>query len=90
MIVDFFNSIGASFSIWIAGLFPAWDPPAWMTETPGKMHAILQDYQGLGVWIDWIALGICVSVVVGTFVVGSAIRLTRAVVAHIPMVGGGG
>lgn len=90
MITEALLRAGASFASWILGLFPSWEPPAWATDTTGNLKNVLEWFTGLGVWVDWNALGICIGAVVGTYLVGFLIKLTRAVVAHIPMIGGAG
>lgn len=90
MITDFLLGIVPAVVGWLAGIFPAWDPPSWMADTPVMLNRLLQDYTGLGVWVDWTALGVCISAVVGVYVVGSVIRLARAVVSYVPEFGGGG
>lgn len=90
MISQYFITLGVGLVGWMGTLFPGWDPPDWMTGTPQMLLEFLNTFQGLGVWVDWTALGICSSAVIGVYGTGFAIRLTRAIVAHIPFIGGGG
>lgn len=90
MITEALVGVGASLVGWIVGLFPDWDPPAWMVETPVKYRGLFEGFADMGVWIDWVALGLVIGTVVTAYVAGFVVRMVRAIVAHIPQFGGGG
>lgn len=90
MITEALVGVGTWFGGWIVGLFPEWNPPAWLYEVPAMFSTAFGMVSGLGVWFDWQALGVVVGSVVAAYVIGFLVRLTRAVIAHIPQFGGGG
>lgn len=90
MITSAITGAGMGFAAWIVGLFPGFTPAAWMTTLPQQINDILQNFTGLGVWVDWTAVGIAFTATVTAYVVGFGIKLIRAVAAHIPFIGGSG
>jgi len=90
VITEWFAEIAMDFAIWIASLFPEWEVPVWMEDTRGAMVTFLESSVGLGVWVDWSALGICLTAVGVAYVAGLTIRLIRAILAHVPQFGGSG
>lgn len=90
MIVEWAAQICMDLAVFFAGLFPEWEIPEFMTSGDGWLGVMAESLYGLGVWVDWGALGICLTAVGGVYVVAGLIKLARAVIAHLPMVGGAG
>lgn len=90
MIVEFFMGLGAAFSEWIAGLFGEWDIPDFLVNLDDMINEILDNLDGVAVWVDWGFILICVLAVIGVWGVGLAVKGVRAIAAHIPFFGGSG
>lgn len=90
MISEWVAGIAVELVAWIASLFGDFEIPQWAYDSRGVMIDLLQTYSGLGVWVDWQALGICMAAVGGVYAIGVSIKLLRVVVAHIPQFGGAG
>lgn len=90
MISEWFLDTSASFTEWLADLFGEWTPPEFMSDPQGVLGSLLAMFVGLGGWVDWTVLGVCLTAVIAAFVVGFTIKLVRAVVAHVPLFGGAG
>lgn len=90
MIAEFFASLGMDIAIWVTTLFPEWEIPPWVGDARGQLLAMLQTHNGLGVWVDWGMMGLCITATATTYGVVLTIKLVRAVIAHIPQVGGRG
>lgn len=56
----------------------------------GYLLPLASGLASLGAWIPWGVLGVCMPIVIGTYIICLVIRLARAVVAHVPFVGGAG
>lgn len=90
MITDAIIRLGGNMAVWILGLFPSWDPPEWMKDPLGPLNSWVESMYGVGVWVDWKAVGICLTAVIAAYGVGLTIRLVRAAMSHVPLIGGGG
>lgn len=90
MITEWLISLGLGVVTWIATLFPEWEIPEWVTENQQTSVQLLQSYEGLGVWVDWNALGVAIVATTTVYGVGLSVRGIRAALAHIPQFGGGG
>lgn len=90
MIIEWLTDVGVSMLIAMAGWFPDFVIPPEVEDARGVMLSLLATYHGLGVWVPWAVLGICITAVTGVYATGVVIKLIRVVVAHIPQVGGGG
>lgn len=89
MITEWLLSIGAGFVNWIMGLFPPLDATA--AEAAATTIAPLGTLVGsLGVWVNWAALAFQVTTIMGIYFTMLAIRVLRALVGHIPLIGGNG
>lgn len=90
MIAEFFASLGMDIAIWVTTLFPEWEIPSWVTDSRGQLVGMIEAHNGLGVWVDWVVLGLCITATATTYGVVLVIKLVRAVIGHIPQVGGKG
>lgn len=90
MIAEWIASFGMDIAIFIAGLFPEWDIPGWVIDSRGQLVSMIEAQAGLGVWIDWGVLGLCITATVTTYSIAIVIKLVRAAAGHIPQIGGKG
>lgn len=90
MIVEWIASVGSSIAAFIAGLFPAWSPPDWLTGFGSQVQSVLVPAAGLGVWLPFALAGTVVASVVATWVVCFGIKLILRVGSHVPVFGGAG
>ena len=90
MVTEWIVNLATSFVQWLASLFPAWDPPSQLTGMTTAVNSILGTLSGFGVWVDFTTLNSCVLAAVGVWAVVLAIKLIRAVIAHVPQFGGAG
>jgi hypothetical protein len=89
VITQFFINLAKSFLIWLAGIFGSADLSV-LQSVKASVTSFSAQVASFGSWVDWAVLGSCITVVTGTWVVASVIKLVRAVVAHIPAIGGAG
>lgn len=90
MIVELMAQVGANFVIWLASVMPEFEIPEFMLDQRSALIDVLQNFEGLGVWVDWQVLGFCLTATSVCFVIGLSARALRAIIAHIPQFGGGG
>lgn len=90
MITEALVRVALGFVAWVATLFPDWQLPDWVSSMQETELQLLQTYHGLGVWVDWAAMGWAISAVAATYGIGFGIRMVRALLAHIPQFGGSG
>ena len=90
MITDYFLQLAAQFIAWIATLWPDFEVPQWMLDARPSLITLMESFNGLGAWVDWDVLGICIAAVASVYGIALLIRVIRAAVAHIPQFGGGG
>lgn len=82
--------VSAGFLGWLASLFPEYEAPDWLTNPSGAFATLYQTIDGLGYWVDFVALGAIVGTVCTLYAVAFGIKLVRAIIAHVPAVGGAG
>lgn len=90
MIIEWIVNVACGFASWVGSLTGGWEPPSWMTDAHSGLVTMLQSFAGFGVWVDWVAIGICVPTLLAVWVATVGVRLLRAIVAHIPLFGGSG
>lgn len=90
MITEALISFGTGFVSFIAGIFPHWTAPDWLTGFGSQIQSILNPAQGLGVWLNFGLAGTVVVAVVGTWIVCFGIKLLLRIVSYVPLVGGAG
>lgn len=90
MITEWFVQLSFTVSGWVAGLFPDFEIPQWMLDSRGAMVGFLESMSGLGVWVDWGALALCVGAVAAAYGIGILIKLIRVGISHVPFFGGSG
>lgn len=90
MITEWLISLSVGFVEWIASMLGPWEPPQELLDMVDGVTGILATFSSLGVWVNWVVLGGCVTVAVGVWVAVVGIKLIRAVLAHIPLFGGAG
>lgn len=89
MIVEWLMSIGGGFAEWLASIVPA-IPNDFLAGMVGTA-AVLGGFAGsLSVWVNWVLVGWLVVQVMTMYFVLFAVRIVRAVVGHIPLIGGNG
>lgn len=89
MIVEWLASMAAGFVEWISGLLAQIQPPAWITDQHGALVSMLDSFNGLGVWVDWVSLGICIGAVLASWGSALLVKGLRWLVGLIPTMGGG-
>lgn len=92
MIVEFFWVwVVAPSIIFIAGLFPQYDPADFQAfESDSTLASILEAVVGIGTWVDIVALLGIFTALLAVYAVGFGIRLVRVLIGHIPAIGGNG
>lgn len=91
MITEFILGMGVTISSWFATLFPQdWQVPGFISDFDTQVNGVLANVDGMAVWADWGYILAVVTVVVGVWIIGVTVKLARAVVAHLPFVGGAG
>jgi hypothetical protein len=88
MIVEWLLGLGETISEWLAGLmtFEGVNPEAVWSQ----MSGLVAQFGSLGAWIAWGTIGTAVGVAISVWLVCLGIKVTRAVLAHVPQFGGAG
>lgn len=90
MIVEWIMQLSAGFLDFVADWFPPLDLPEWIEHPFDGVEAIASVVVGANTWIDVAFVGGVAVVALGAYVAGFVVRLARALIAHIPAIGGGG
>lgn len=83
-------NVTSTFLVWLAGLFPAVDIPAWFVGLDDQYNALMAPISGVGAWVDFNIMITCVTFALGVWLVCFIIKLLRAVASYIPFFGGAG
>jgi len=89
MIVEWILSIGAGIAEWALTLFPKFEPNQ-VANAAGQVANIGTVVGGMSPWVNWFALGGQVFIVVGLYLTFLTFRILRALLGHIPGIGGNG
>lgn len=90
MIVQFLLSLGSSLVAWIGELMPEAELPTDVADPGDWLVSILSMGQGLGTFVDWTFLGICIALTSGVWVTSMTVKMFRSGVTHLPWFGGRG
>ncbi len=90
MIIEFLFDLAAGFVEWIAGLMPDFEPPVWMADPLGPIATALGFMSSFGNWVDFVAIGSILLTAVTVYVIAFGSKFIRALLAHLPFVGGKG
>lgn len=89
MISDWMIDVALGFALWFLDLLPPIHlDPQFLDGS--YLQLVLDWFDGLGVWVVWPVVVLCVSTVAGTWLLGFGVKALRALIAHIPFVGGKG
>lgn len=90
MILEWLMRVGTGFASWVVSLFPSIDMPDAIVNLDSSIEDVLQLGAGAGVFIDWTYIGIVAGVPLAIWALGLLVKAIRALLAHIPFVGGKG
>lgn len=87
MITEWLVSLGSGFGDWILSILPG--IPLIDGFVGGA--AALGGFAGsLGVWVNWVGVGLLVLQVLTLYFVSFGVRIVRAIIGHLPVIGGNG
>lgn len=92
MIVDWFIDIALE---WIIGMIGFWPEPepgfeAAIVSATSGIQPVVSGLYSLGVWIPWGTALMCLGVVSAFYFGAFLLRIFRALISHVPFIGGGG
>lgn len=90
MIVLWFFSVAAGFVQWLASLFPVLELPDQLVNLDDGFNSVFAMGDGLGAFVPWPVIGVLAAVPLTIWVGGLTIRALRALIAHLPFIGGRG
>lgn len=90
MFIEWLAQVGAAIGEWFAGLIPPLDIPDELVHLDEAINSIFEYGNGLGAWIDLQLCAAILAIPLVVWVVGLSVRAIRAIIAHIPFIGGGG
>lgn len=89
MITEWLFGIGSGFVSWVVDLMPQLDADVvgGASNTIAPLGALVGS---MGVWVNWAAMAAQVALVGSLWFTFLAVRVVRALIGHIPLVGGNG
>lgn len=89
MIIEFIMQAAYNVATWFIGLFPVWEPNQ-VANAAGQVQGLAQVVGGMSPWVNWLALAGQVVFVLGLYFAFLSLRILRALIGHVPLVGGNG
>lgn len=87
MITEWLVGMGGEFGAWVLSILPGIPLiDGWV----GGATALGAFAGSLGVWVDWFGISLLVVQVMTLYFLSLAVRILRAVIGHVPMIGGNG
>lgn len=90
MIIEWLLEISAGFLEWVGTLFPPIDLPDWVANPFFGLQEVVEAAAGWGVWVNVPLMAAAVGVTVAVYGVTATVKLVRALIAHVPVIGGNG
>lgn len=91
MITEWLLGLGQTVVTWFASLFPPADEmPDFLRDLDSTISGLLSNLSGIGAWVDWAYIIVIVLAVAGLWLVAFGIKVLRALIAHLPLIGGKG
>lgn len=90
MIIEWLMRVGTGFASWVVSIFPTLDLPEGIVNLDDHITSVLALGAGTGVFIDWTYIGFVAAIPLSVWALGLLVKAVRALVAHIPFVGGKG
>jgi hypothetical protein len=89
VIFEYFLGLVADIVNWLAANVFTWDGPQ-PRNVWGDIEGMVNNVASIGVWIDWAAIFTAAALAIGVWLACLGIKALRALIAHIPQVGGAG
>lgn len=89
MITEWFLSLGYGVTTWFASLFPSFEPGQ-IINASGDVAGLATMVGSMSVWVNWAAIAFQVAAVGSFYFTFLAVRIFRALLGHLPLVGGNG
>ena len=90
MILEFLLSLVTIPVTYLGSLMPKFEVPSWVKAFDDQVNSFLSGLGGMGVWVPWSLLITVVGVVLVVWAASLSVQVVRALVAHVPMIGGRG
>lgn len=90
MILEWLMAIGLDVTDWISATLLMWPGVAVPQDVGGDIEAMVSSFSGIGVWIPWATVAAAAGVSLAVWLLGLGVKALRALLAHIPAVGGAG
>lgn len=89
MITEWFLGLCQQIADWFLSLFPEWDVPGDIVGFDNTLNGFVGSFDGLGVWVPWTLLFVCVGISIAAYLIGLSVRAGRWVLGLVPTMGGG-
>ena len=89
MITEWLIALAVGVADWFLGIFPAWTVPAEIAGFDDTVNGFTASFTGLGVWVPWTLLIVCIGITLGAVAVNWIVKAARWVLGLVPTMGGG-
>jgi hypothetical protein len=90
VIIEWLIDIGVGIAEWASTLFPTLDLPAALVNVDDGFNSVMAMGSGLGAFVDFPLIGLIAGVPITVWLGGLSVRAARALIAHLPFIGGRG
>jgi hypothetical protein len=91
VIVQWFIQLAQGFASWVVSLFPVLDLPDGLVNVDSTINDLFSTWgAGMAPLADWPFVTACVAIPLAVWGSGLLVRAIRALIAHLPYVGGKG
>lgn len=90
MITDFFINLGTVVFGWFLSIIPQFDDSGIIVNAQNIVTPFAAGIAALGAWLPWAPLVVLMNLMPGVYLVSLFARFLRALLGHIPAIGGNG
>jgi hypothetical protein len=90
LITEYFLGLAVTVGNFFLDLIPDWSIPDFFLTLDTQLNSFAAAGAGMGVWVPWPLVIACTTISLGSWVIGLSVKAVRALLGHVPQIGGNG
>jgi hypothetical protein len=90
MITEYLIGLAVTVGQFFLDLIPDWEVPEFILTFDTQLNSAVALGSGMSVWVPWTLVIACTTIALGSWVIGLSVKAVRALLGHLPQIGGNG